>query len=1032
MIKQDESGLNPTDYALLQAGSAKYDWSVMAHRYNLEFSAVSSEVTSLLNDADVVWANDILYAALNDGLRKINFGATSWSSVAGWTAPSGLSSTSKAAIAADGDTVYLFYITSTGISRNSWNGTAWAGWAEIVTNANVKFIAAVSKDRVHFITYSTSTRNYTPCVADSGAPWVVTTSDIRYPYPITDFDAVTFNNRDVLVVSTQTAGALTAKYINNQVVKQVMQAGGLIGFSYRYGSWSDHFDIDVFDNWSSFWNYRKWSTLNVVNDRLMLTAYSSGGSQAYPIAMHRMYFSKDGRHWSRGEALPVPSDGLKAQAIVTAKDKYIYLYQRSKLWRSYSTLQTGYSPSEVQLDITNEISSFSRSHRDMSQVNVTLENVNDWAASSILNGQHVVHLVVKAGNWVDSPSRLVMVQAGEYEVDSYQNDGDLPTMNLSLVARDFMSYLTKFKAENFKNWDPQLAGGDEFTDSTGTGYGGLSHTANLSGAWKTENSELLLATNNKEGVAASTIASENWNGSMQTSFKLAQNSNNEYAGITFRMQDKDNLWALYYQQGSDQLHIIQRVAGTNNLKSFVGSLGWTTAGVQRFIRVEFRYSRIKAYTSTDGITWTERLSYEAPGYVDASFAPFGMMGHIAKGYSAEDSWSSDPGLIPSPIIPWPDSPGYWYHLPGNGTQRICAITRYGLARTTNFGSGAYTIWDFISWDSITGGGWDGSPAKAWTFVPDAYNPGKGWLVTESSSSSIYYIDIINRTATFKYNSGRYVNIMGSFANDSNQASADASFGFQNHFIAVFSQSGWFHETNLVYTTDNTTFTQVNLVPSDSSSQHKDINLAGAWVSSRTALKARIAANANSPQFYGSSNFSSWSSLLNFGFGGGNGKMPGASLHSPWDPARNLDESYFFFGGQDRLRRINGGSVSVIGPTSCYIYQPRNGISTYVGDANRLLVCAGANFPWYDSSTTVYLTNDSLAVTPSFSSVSVPENYKACAISGDNPNVFYFWGGNYGGDNAVGYSDNGGQSVVSQSGNLSSFSTGGRILMLAGW
>jgi len=115
-------------------------------------------------------------------------------------------------------------------------------------------------------------------------------------------------------------------------------------------------------------------------------------------------------------------------------------------------------------------------------------------------------------------------------------------------------------------------------------------------------------------------------------------------------------------------------------------------------------------------------------------------------------------------------------------------------------------------------------------------------------------------------------------------------------------------------------------------------------------------------------------------------------------------------------------------------QPRNGLSTFTGNANRLLACIGLPEPWdYGINGMVMLSDNALAATPTWTTIipSGTPSYQGGAISGDAGNVFYFWGGNYGTDAAVAYSVDSGATVVSQAGNLSSFSPG-KVTMLVGW
>ena len=245
---------------------------------------------------------------------------------------------------------------------------------------------------------------------------------------------------------------------------------------------------------------------------------------------------------------------------------------------------------------------------------------------------------------------------------------------------------------------------------------------------------------------------------------------------------------------------------------------------------------------------------------------------------------------------------------------------------------------------------------------------------------------------------------------------------------------------VVYTTDNSTFTEANVTTDGDNEQGQTVAPPGIWISSRTALKARVGAPTTTAAYpagaiYGTSNLASWSSLFSTGVAGAS---VAASLHVPWDPARNSDESILFFGtgGWGELFRANGSTVTSILPpgTSLGVIQPRNGLSTYAGNANRLLACLGIPAPFdYGNGASVWLTENALAASPAWTNL-IPESapgYQAGAIAGDTGSAFYLWGGNYGTDASVAYSADGGATIVSQAGNLGSF-TPGAVCMLIGW
>jgi len=356
------------------------------------------------------------------------------------------------------------------------------------------------------------------------------------------------------------------------------------------------------------------------------------------------------------------------------------------------------------------------------------------------------------------------------------------------------------------------------------------------------------------------------------------------------------------------------------------------------------------------------------------------------------------------------------------------------------------VWDYQAWTGFSGG----ALGIGYTFVPDAFSYGTsavgGWLCTAQSPSQIYYVDITNRTWTLKHtwSTGWNVKFRTStlLDNGAGDGGADASFGFANHFMAAIYRHGAGapgQGVRVCYTTDNSTFTEADVTTAASTAQGQPVSPPGVFVSSRTALKARVSApkTASNPYMYGSSNFSSWTDLFSLGMG--TTDSLGSSLHCPWDPSRNSAETILFYGNPgatvgSNLFRANDTTVTNIGITNggaLGINQPRNGISTFTGNANRMLVCLGQTAPQLGAWGEAYLTNNALASSPTYTQLTIPSFYNACAIAGDSGSTFYFWGGNYGDSAAVGYSVNGGSTIIDQSGNLSSF-TPGKVAMLVGW
>jgi hypothetical protein len=402
---------------------------------------------------------------------------------------------------------------------------------------------------------------------------------------------------------------------------------------------------------------------------------------------------------------------------------------------------------------------------------------------------------------------------------------------------------------------------------------------------------------------------------------------------------------------------------------------------------------------------------------------------------------ANPNPIDFPPIEFPDTPDF--NL-GAGTARIALICKNGLARTTNFGSGAATTWDYQAWSAF-------SPAEntslvgdgAYTAVPDgfSYNSGavKAWVLLAKPATKIYYLDITNRTWTLKHTvGGSYSIVLNGL--DSFNGGADASFGVPNHFVAtVYTKSVG---TRAIYTTDNSTFTEVDITSTTNTAINTVVKSPSVFVSPRTAGKVitsihKTVSGLDIVAAVSTDYGATWADGATLAdWGGGNVTAQARSLHVPYDGARNPNETIWFYGTEyvssssPYLVRYNNGSTSAIFTSYCQIEATRNGISTFTGNANRLLFC-GADGIAGGGTYTARLTDNALAASPSWTVLTTPEQYMHCAIAGDSGSAFYFWGGQFGTNPAVGYSADGGVTVISQTGDLGTYSSG-PVQMLVGW
>ena len=402
-------------------------------------------------------------------------------------------------------------------------------------------------------------------------------------------------------------------------------------------------------------------------------------------------------------------------------------------------------------------------------------------------------------------------------------------------------------------------------------------------------------------------------------------------------------------------------------------------------------------------------------------------------------------------FPMPEFPdlGIGNFYMNSGTQRIAAICQYGIARTTNFGSGAATVWDFTAWATIFG---SGTYTQAWNACPDgfSYSSGsvKGWAVLTGPGGSfgsfkLVYFNVAALTGTLKHT---YSGITPGEQRSGSDVGIDASFGSPGFVIASIGRADV--APRCAWSSDNTTFTETQLSSYAGNTGGGDDSpvVPATWVSSRTAGRAVVGAYAST----------GWRATLqaratsDYGATWADTSVPDLSisknvgaigLFSPWDATRNPDEKIFFWTGRDQTSgsgaigffRFDGTSSSKL--ASYFSVGSRNAIGTASGNANRLIVSDQPG-----STNNTYISNNALAASPSFVSLTPLAGCGAMSnvFAGDNPNMIYVWGGVFKPfylppvQGPILTSIDGGSTFVSQIGNLPGVNTTGSVHILMGW
>jgi hypothetical protein len=663
-ISQTESGLTTSQYNAVMAATEDPVWQVIAHKFNLDFKDYdNSQSRQNDTDFDVVVLPNFSAIATNQGGTIYFYHDDLVSAVPPTTVVSGYSNSVYAASLIYDDAnskLYIFFSDGSTITRKEYavasggltdNGNT-AMSVSLGANESIVHISAAAIDRVHYVVNDSVNLTNQFRVSSSASS---TNSRIYYQYPIQSFDVVEFNGKDVIAVATQAPSTISQRANVDQVEKYIEVSGGILSWTYRDGIWSDHVNVDIVDNLDAK-RVRKSIRLSVTNDRLCATAFVSTGASPFVYTSYRMYVSKDGLHWSFGQIVPldVPATnvGLKIATVANAAFAIDY----GGIYRSDCTLALGFSPTITQADISDDVNSLNISFNNAASASLEVDNEDDFYNNhAILNQDNTIALEVFAGYYIVGQGALKVLIA-TLEVDALDFDHNPENRIIKMVARDRLAWMMdKYASEDAEYFEGHLVGSDSYLDLTTSKYGGLSHTAQQSGSWKTEGNLLELRSNNEEGISFSTFKAYLWNGSYQTSVKLSQASATEYAGVIFRALDKDNLWYAVYKQSTDKIHLYERRAGTDTQQAVLGSTLGRASDVSTYlhVRVEFYYAQIRILYSTDGITWTTAFTYIAKGQhssgaTDGMLLDRGYVGQIAQGYQdAElDSWSFPDYVFP--------------------------------------------------------------------------------------------------------------------------------------------------------------------------------------------------------------------------------------------------------------------------------------------------------------------------------------------------------------------------------------------------
>lgn len=720
MIRFDETLLTSDEYDALALSRESSVWSVIAHRWNPVFT---SEPVGSSGDNDNNFAAgtflDVLYR-ISGQVLEIFDGAT-WTTSSGFAPPLRLKK--PPSVFTDDALMTVFVSTSTGIKKaSSSNYDTWSSWSTVVTDANVAWIAATAADRIHYLTKDTSLNRYQLHVATYAAgSWTVSNSDIYWPFQIGGLAAARQNGVDILVIATQVPGVVSATYVNNEVVKYALESGGLIGFTYENSTWSDHFEIDILDEIHP-WRYRATPRLSLYNNMLYLTCTASDGTENFPIVSYRTYRSGDGYHWTMGDALQPEGLGHEGLELVHLGEK-LYAVESEHLSSSDSTAQFGYSSAAVRFNLTGYIEQYTLSQGGgATQAMIALANQDNWMAETFLNNENVVELAHYAGFFFEDDTTPTLIQIAVTEIDAIRSSESLGLLQKQITSRDKLSWMIdRSQSPIFRYWESQMFGGDDYTDSSDTGYGALQHTATQSGNYSTRDGFLNVMSNNEDAIAFSTFKSTLWNGAINEGIRLSTADNSEYAGILFRGQDKDNYWGYRYEQANDHLRLFRQDGAGTIYHWTSGAMGWSGNAhtTWHYLMVRYRYCRIELYHSLDNITWILDQVVLVEGQDSGDpLIQNGFVGELGKGFSPEDVWPEDPGVLPPPVYLDPGN-NYYYvpgDLPNDGVETYPEVVPVIPAITTHQAMHILANGDYVwtdNYNALAGPNWHRVARATW-------------------------------------------------------------------------------------------------------------------------------------------------------------------------------------------------------------------------------------------------------------------------------------------------------------------------------
>jgi hypothetical protein len=504
--------------------------------------------------------------------------------------------------------------------------------------------------------------------------WSATNSDIYWPYIPTSLDAVPGNQlddgasttNDIIAFTTYFPPIIGLKVQGTEVYNTLTEVQGIAFLRYQNGRWSDHWEFDVVDRAPAFPS-RYGLKLSVSGEWLFLCYERHDGTVNYGHYATAVSRSKTGLEWE----LPyLFTQDLDDPTALIVNGSYTYLVNSKDTYRSLTCGYTG-TPQTTQT-IEDNVVNLNVQMGDIAQLSLRTANPEQELDSTTpFSNDALLDAVVELGYVVDGVD--LKIQTMIADVDTIDGEAAFPTDHVTITGRDRMARLLAVQADQPNEWESQAIGGDNFqAGDDATDYSGLRHTAVQEGFFTAPNAtnSLALAASEAPGVAFSTLARDAWNGSIQSGVYVQSDEHEDWVGLVFRAHDKKNYMSVRYSIRADAVYAVDTRDSDDEVLSTVDSMGWA-GQTWYYLKVRFRYGYIWVYSSTDGVTWTELISFELSGERTSNTWSWsswtsrdvpnisGRMGYVGYGYSAYDegdgsSYDGWPPLPePIPISPAP-------------------------------------------------------------------------------------------------------------------------------------------------------------------------------------------------------------------------------------------------------------------------------------------------------------------------------------------------------------------------------------------